>query len=295
MTVDLLNRSGQSGPVLNTVGPAGPPGPVGPAGPPGPSGPAGDTGPTGPAGVKGDTGATGATGASGSLAAGAVHETFCGGASSVTLSSDAGNIGDAGWSLFIQGATAGASAAKIAPESAPTGPAIGVYRVTSPTAAAGITAVFLGSSSTLCFQAPEWSELTWRARFNSTALTGQTLSLGCKFALNQAFANTESAGFIDQTVGGGSSANFQTQTAHNSTANARKDTGVPIDGNFHNFRMVRLANAIQFYIDGVLRTTHTGPTEGQPTGPLVPCAMATTGSGVGSCSIDIDDYQFVPV
>lgn len=43
MSVDLLNRSGQSGPLLSTVGPAGPPGPVGPAGPAGPTGPAGSS------------------------------------------------------------------------------------------------------------------------------------------------------------------------------------------------------------------------------------------------------------
>lgn len=249
-------------------------------------------GPTGPTGAAGPAGPTGPTGPSGAATPGSFRETFTGGNGvAITATSDNANIGECAWNMFITGSVTGVSVAKINGDAA----SVGVYKIISGTSAT--VSVFLGSQSFLPVDAAKWAECTWRCRFDTAQNAGELCGCGLTFAINQVLgggAETESAAFYVRLNGASppASANYQTSTAHSSTSE-HKDTGVPVDGLFHDFRIVRLnAGQVDFYIDGVLRTSHTGQV---PTGPLAPCGQAKGGGTVGGTFIDLDDFAFVPV
>jgi hypothetical protein len=244
----------------------------------GAQGPTGPTGPTGPAGGAGATGT--------------IRETFSGGNSaSIVAASTNANIGDNGWNYFLAGTSTGNSCNKLVGEVGATG----IARIVSPTVLFSTAAVYLGSSTAGTFNAAGWAECTFRARFDTTVVANAINTVFLVDSLANLLGAGESAGFLSQLAGAGGNANIQTRTSHLSAGNAVKSTGVPADGSFHDFRIVRVSSTqLDFYIDGVLRTTHSVALgDGIPTGPLIPAFQATGGGA--SIHTDCDDFSFIPI
>jgi hypothetical protein len=220
---------------------------------------------------------------------GSFSETFTGGtAATVNASSTNANIGNAAWNYITAGTATGNSCVFIPGETG----AVGIRRITSPTAAAALANLYLGSTTAAPFDASNWANCTWRARFDSVQGTGEKCQIGVMSVANAQLGTNESAGFFGQLTGTGSSPNYQTITSHSGAGNTPQNTGVPIDGNFHDFKIVRVgAGVISFFIDGVHVTDHTtGNGDGMPTGALMPIGGAVGGGA--STFIDLDDFNF---
>lgn len=247
-------------------------------GPTGPAGPAGATGPTGPA-------------ASGQ--AGAIHETFSGGTSvAITAANTAAQIGDLGWNVSTSGVQSGTpSIQRIAP---PAG-GVGVIRIQAGTTNGAQNALYLGSSTIGTFNVANWFDFTWRVRPDSTNDGLQKIQeFGCQSQSSTFMGLVESAGWFCKLNGPSSSPNYQTVTSHGGVAE-QKDSGVPIDGSFHDFKCKRVsASVTEFYIDGILVQTHsTGASA--PTGALLPVARAISNGAASTGFIDLDDFSFTPI
>ncbi len=267
---------------------AGPTGPAGPAGDTGPTGPAGDTGPTGPAGPTGPQGPTG----TGSVP-GQINETFSGGNSvSITVANTNAGLGDLGWNVSTSGVQSGTpSIQRIAPVAG----TIGVLRIQAGTTNGAQNALYLGSSTIGMFPVGNWFDFTWRCAVDSVVNLQKTQEWGAQSQSSTFMGLVESAGWIAKLTGPNSSLNYQTITSHLGTMTA-KDSGVPIDANFHDFRIKRVsATVIEFYIDGVLRQTHTGPGDQIPTGALLPVARAISNGATSTGFIDLDNFSFNPI
>ncbi len=218
---------------------------------------------------------------------GSIVDTFCGGtAITIVVANASASVGDLGWNYITFGTDTGNICAKVSTATAPG--TIGAVRVTSPTTNGAGSSIYLGSATLGLFLASSWHELTFRARPDAVQAAGEISQLGVMDIPNQQLGAGESAGFQAR---GAISANYQTVTSHLGAGNTPRDTGVPIDALFHDFRIVRPdAVSIEFYIDGVLRTTHrTSDGDGMPSGALLPFAGAIGGGA--SSIMDVDNFS----
>lgn len=220
---------------------------------------------------------------------GSFSESFCGGQqTSITATNANGVIGNCGWNYITSGTATGNSINFLPGEVG----AVGIRRIISPTANGAFANTYLGALAAPIFDASNWAECTWRARVDTVQGANERCWFGVLRVPNNALGTDESAGFFSQLAGTGSSANYQTVTSHLGAGNTPQDTGVPVNASFHNFRMVHPdADTVQFYIDGVLRTTHsTANGDGIPTGALMPFGGARGGGA--STFVDLDDFNF---
>lgn len=223
-------------------------------------------------------------------AVGALHESFSGGtALAVTTASTNANIGDLNWNLFTSIDETGLNVSRLSP---PPAGRVGVLRMTS-SLFGGQAFLYLGSSTNLnVFDAATWASCTWRARFKIPTGT-EFQAVGLNSVTNNIFGSiVRNACFIADN----SLANWRTITAE-AGGNFSHNTGVPIDNLFHDFTIVRVSSTrIEFYIDGVLVTTHTAAGgDGMPVGEMGPMAQVVGGAASVQALLDLDNFTFTPI
>lgn len=224
---------------------------------------------------------------------GSIRDTFCGGSPiplGAVANANAG-VGDRGWNWALIGLGTGVVGAPV-----PGSPGvIGAYRITGSTTSGRGANLYLGQTSQRSFIWEAVSVLDFRARFDGNQdPVGQTCQLGVLTSMTVAIATTGSgAGFMGQLE---TSPNYQSVTT-NSSASTIKDTGVPIDDEFHVFRIVRVSFLIvEFYIDQILVATHD-----LTNGDMIPPGVAVVNPFVGAVGgngsatfTEIDNFQFTP-
>lgn len=221
---------------------------------------------------------------------GSITETFSGGSGvSITSSNTNANIGDYGWNYIVSGTTTGNSCAPLAGVVGATG----IRRIISPSTLLASANIYLGSNTIGLFDPAGWAECTFRARVDTTVITNASNTVYLANAVSNSLGTGDSAGFLALLAGSGSSPNFQTRTSQSSAGNSTKNTGVAIDGNFHNFRIVRVSSTqLDFYIDGVLKTSHSVALgDGIPTLSLIPIFNSVGGGS--STHIDCDQFNYI--
>lgn len=223
---------------------------------------------------------------------GCIRDSFMGGRRTSTDPLTDGSIGDRRWNFGKFVSAIGGSIIKRPGESG----AVGIYRIESPLGAGAGASIYLGALAAPPFEAQSWSELTWRCRFDNAQASNEV----CQVGVNQSFdsvltGGNGAAGIIGKQLGTGSSANYQSVTGA-SGSSVSKNTGVPIDALFHDFLIRRMSDqVIQFFIDGVLVSTHDSGVDPLPPASmkLTPIAGAVSGAGGGPTTfIDVDDYSF---
>ncbi len=226
---------------------------------------------------------------------GSLHDTFMGGnnnALGTTSNANAG-IGDMGWNWVIVGSGTGASGQKRLGEPG----ALGVFRINAGSVLNAGPNISLNPSASPPFIASQWSVFTWRARFDNVQGNLERIHIGVTSSASTTgglSGTVSSAGFIGQLTGAGSNANYQTIT-NNAGTSTIKATSIPIDALFHDFSVKRVsATVIEFYIDGVLVSTHTSPGDNLPAAAVALTAVAGAISGGATTFIDVDDFIFTP-
>lgn len=209
---------------------------------------------------------------------GYIRDTFTGGALVASISSNTNaRLGDRRWNFHTNQANGSAI------KRAGSGGHVGVYRVTN-------SHIYLGANGIWPIQAQNWSEFTFRCRVEAVMTAGEVAQFGLSSSLTLPIRQATGAGF---SAAQNSSPNFTTTTSLAGSAE-NQDTGVAIDGNFHTFRAVRVsASEVQFFIDGVLRTTHLfGFVQPAPTSEMGPIVGAF--GNLSTTFTDVDDFEFIP-
>lgn len=217
------------------------------------------------------------------LGEGALMDTFMGGATVVSATSEAAAIGDLGWNVVTYNGAGAFSVQKTFPSAS----SIGVYILIGSTTSGQGTNVYLGSPTTGLFLFSDIEEVTFRTQMSYSGAFGSFVQLGVMDAAAQNLLSAQNgAGFLfnNDLLG----PNYQAVVVRGGIATV-EDTGVSPDSDFHNLRIAPIDGAITFYIDGVLRMTI-------PTEPLSGGALPFWGTvgGGGAASINMDNFVFSP-